>query len=232
MFSWVCWIKPDNATLNQIFGYNHGLAMGIITFDWGQIAYNNSPLPVPWWAAANVGIAMVFFYWFITPILYYTNVWYGAYMPIISRTSFDNTAKTYNVSRIINADASFNKEAYEAYSPLFISTAFAISYGLSFASITATLTHTFLYYRKQIWTQARRSLSEQPDIHARLMGVYPQVPDWWYAVIFVTMFVFGVVAIEVWNTQFPVWAFVLALLICKWRTFLSCLVMFTDMRRL
>jgi hypothetical protein len=28
------------------------------------------------------------------------------------------------------------------------------------------------------------------------------------------MFVFGVIAIEVWNTQFPVWAFVLALIIC------------------
>ena len=64
------------------------------------------------------------------------------------------------------------------------STTFAISYGLSFASITATLMHTFLYYRKQIWTQARRSMSEQADIHARLMSVYPQVPEWWYACIF------------------------------------------------
>ncbi len=28
------------------------------------------------------------------------------------------------------------------------------------------------------------------------------------------MFGFGVIAIEVWDTDFPVWAFVLALLIC------------------
>ncbi len=28
------------------------------------------------------------------------------------------------------------------------------------------------------------------------------------------MFVFSVIAIEVWNSQFPVWAFVLALLVC------------------
>lgn len=27
------------------------------------------------------------------------------------------------------------------------------------------------------------------------------------------MFVFGVISVEVWNTEFPVWAFVLALLI-------------------
>jgi uncharacterized membrane protein YhaH (DUF805 family) len=30
----------------------------------------------------------------------------------------------------------------------------------------------------------------------------------------VAMFMSGIVAIEVWNTQFPVWAFVFALLIC------------------
>jgi hypothetical protein len=103
---------------------------------------------------------------------------------MVSSHSFDNTGAQYKVSNIINADSSFNIEAYKAYSPLFLSASFAIAYGLSFASITATLTHTYLYYRKQIWTQARRSLSEQPDIHARLMSVYKEVPDWWYWTIF------------------------------------------------
>lgn len=105
-------------------------------------------------------------------------------MPISSRGSFDNTGHAYNVTRITNPDTTFNQEEYDAYSPLFISTTFAISYGLSFASITATLTHAFLYFRKQIWTQARRAMHEQPDIHARLMAHYPQVPEWWYAIIF------------------------------------------------
>ncbi len=101
-----------------------------------------------------------------------------------SSRSFDNTGNPYNVSRVINDDATFNLDAYRAYSPLFISATFAISYGLSFASITSTLTHTLIYYRKQIWNQTRRSLSEQPDIHARLMSVYKGVPDWWYLIIF------------------------------------------------
>jgi hypothetical protein len=38
----------------------------------------------------------------------------------------------------------------------------------------ATLTHAFLYFRKQIWTQSHRALHEQPDIHAHLMSGYPQ----------------------------------------------------------
>ena len=44
--------------------------MGVLTFDWGQIAYNTSPLPIPWWAMANVGVTIVFFFWFLLPILY------------------------------------------------------------------------------------------------------------------------------------------------------------------
>ena len=102
---------------------------------------------------------------------------------MVASGSFDNTGSPYNVTAIINDDSTFNLEAYQAYSPLFISATFALSYGLSFASITSALTHTLLYYRKQIWNQARRSLSEQPDIHARLMSVYKGVPEWWYLTI-------------------------------------------------
>jgi OPT family small oligopeptide transporter len=212
-FSWVTWIAPQNTTIAQLFGYVHGLGMSVITFDWAQITYVVNPLATPWWAEANVFGGFVFFFWFLTPILHFTNTWFSEFMPVSSRTSYDNTGNTYNVTRILNPDNTFNQEAYENYSPLFLSTTFAMSYGLSFASITATLMHTFLYFRKQIWTQARRSIHEQPDIHSRLMSRYPQVPEWWYACIFVAMFAVGVVSIEVWPTEMPVWAFVLALLI-------------------
>ncbi|TCD71650.1 hypothetical protein EIP91_007397 [Steccherinum ochraceum] len=212
-FNWVCWIAPNNIVVNQLFGYSSGLGMSLITFDWSQIAYIGSPLATPWWAEANIAVGFVFFFWIVTPIIYYTNTWFSQFMPISSRTSFDRFGKSYDVQQIINPDATLNVAKYEAYSPLFLSTTFAISYGLSFASITATLTHTLLYFRKTIWVQSRRSMSEQPDIHARLMSRYRQVPEWWYAIIFVSMFVFGIITIEVWPTQFPVWAFVLALVI-------------------
>jgi OPT oligopeptide transporter protein len=69
-FSWACWIAPNNAKVNQLFGVNHGLAMGMLTFDWGQISFANNPLPTPWWVAANTGLCIAFFYWFLVPILY------------------------------------------------------------------------------------------------------------------------------------------------------------------
>jgi len=58
----------------------------------------------------------------------------------------------------------------------------------------ATLTHAFLYFRKQIWAQSRRALHEQPDIHARLMSRYPQGKR--FCIIFKSLS-----ATDVW--QFP-----------------------------
>ncbi|KAG1865655.1 OPT oligopeptide transporter protein-domain-containing protein [Suillus tomentosus] len=212
-FSWVTWIWPHDPVVSQLFGYVHGMGMSVITFDWAQIAYNGSPLAMPWWATANVIVGFVLFYWIATPILYFKNTWYSLYMPISSRTSFDNTQHAYNVTRILTSEDTFNATAYKEYSPIFIPAAFVMSYGLSFASITATIVHCFIHFRKQIWYQARRSLREQADIHARLMSRYPQVPDWWYLSLFTLMFALGVVSIEIWPTEMPVWAFVIALLI-------------------
>ena len=73
-FSWVCWIAPNNSKVNQLFGTFHGLSFGLLTFDWGQITFNGSPLPVPWWAAANIGLTVVFFYWFLVPVLYVSSI--------------------------------------------------------------------------------------------------------------------------------------------------------------
>ena len=183
-FNWVCWLAPRNVVVNQLFGYYTGLGMSLVTFDWSQIAYIGSPLATPWWASANVAFGFVLFFWLIVPLLYYTDTWHAKFMPMSTRTSYDNTGATYDVGRILTPEATLDIDKYKAYSPLFLSTSFAISYGLSFAAITATIMHTILYFRKQIWIQSRRSLSEQQDIHARLMSRYPQVSDWWYTAIF------------------------------------------------
>lgn len=63
-----------NRLVNQLFGSTNGLGFGIFTLDWSQIAYIGSPLVIPWWAEVNVIVGFAFFFWFLGPILYYTNV--------------------------------------------------------------------------------------------------------------------------------------------------------------
>jgi OPT family small oligopeptide transporter len=175
-----------------------------------------SPLSTPWWAEANIFFGFVVFYWIITPILYYTNVWYAQYMPVSSLNAYNNKGEVYNVTKVIDKNsslASLDLEAYRAYSPLYLPVAFAMSYGLSFLAITATVTHALIHFWRPIKLQFKRSLQEQPDIHARLMSVYPQVPEWHYMCIFAVTFTFACLAITLWPTGMPIWALVIALLV-------------------
>lgn len=60
-----------------------------------------------------------------------------------------------------------------------------MSYGLSFASITAVIVYTYLHNRKTIWSQYMNSTSEKPDIHMKLMAKYREAPTSWYMSLFV-----------------------------------------------
>lgn len=212
MFNWVCWIWPRSGVVNNLFGYNHGLGMGFVTFDWSMISYTGSPLVTPWWAEANVFASLIVIYWIIAPILYYKNVFFSRYMPISAPWSFDNTGAVYNSTRVI-IDGEFSPEAFREYSPLYISTVFALSYGLSFAALTAITVHTVLWYRHDIMRQFRSSLRDETDVHARLMQAYPEVPQLWYFSMGLVAFVLGIITIEVWDTKLPVWAYLISLLV-------------------
>lgn len=83
-----------------------------------KTAYIGSPLVVPAWAILNITASLVFWIYIVSPALYYSNTWQSAYLPIQSNSIFDNTEKTYNVSKVIEKahDFTFNETKYEAYS--------------------------------------------------------------------------------------------------------------------
>ena len=54
-------------------------------------------------------------------------------------------------------------------------------------------------------------MKDEKDIHSRLMARYPDIPHWWFAVIFVVTFILGAVTIEVYDTKMPFWAYILTL---------------------
>lgn len=213
-FSFPTWIAPNNVIVNQVFGVSTGLGLIPITFDWNQISsYFGSPLIPPAGAIASILLSMVLIFWIAVPAIHYSNTWYAQYLPLSSSSSYDRFGQTYNVSKIIDkATLTFDKAAYLEYSPLFLSTTFAISYGLSFAAMFATLVHTALFHGKDIINQFKRK--EKPDVHMRLMrDNYKEVPEWWFLAVFLIFFALSVVTIRCWNTEMPVYALIIALLI-------------------
>jgi len=213
VFSWICWIAPNNVALNQVFGIASGLGMSVLTFDWTEISWIGSPFWVPWWAEVHIFAGFVMFYWILTPILYYTNTWSFAHFPMFGSQPYDRFGHTYKVSQVLTAQDTFNMTAYEEYSPLYLPAAFAMTYLLAFALSTCVIVHTLLYHGRTLLNGFKRFRLEDDDIHLKLMQNYPEVPDWWYGTVFVFFFCLAIVAAEVWNTGMPVWALLLSVLL-------------------
>ena len=156
-------------------------------------------------------VAFLFWFWFITPILYFTNTWSSAYFPIVSSQTFTNTGQPYDIMQIVT-DGLFDVQKYRNYSPVFLSAALALNYALSFAAITAVITHTYLWYGRDILKQLRTNVKDEKDIHSRLMSRYSDIPHWWFGAIFVFTFILGAVTITVYDTNMPFWAYIFSII--------------------
>lgn len=211
-FAFVTWIRPQNAVINQLFGASTGLGLIPLTFDWNQIAgYVGSPLIPPASALFTILLSMVTIFWIVVPAVHYSGVWYGPYLPISDSSSYDRFQQIYNVSRIVDKNLTFLPEEYKNYSPIFLSTTFAISYGMSFAAITSVVTHTLCFHAKDIYNQLKNQ--KKQDVHNRLMKAYKECPFWWYLITFVIFLVFAIVSMRCWNTEMPIYSLFIALLI-------------------
>ncbi|KAI0024769.1 OPT oligopeptide transporter protein-domain-containing protein [Xylariomycetidae sp. FL0641] len=211
IFAFATWMAPRNPVVNQLFGGTTGLSLLPITFDWTQIAgFVGSPMIPPWHAIANTLIGCVLFYVISCAFLHYNGAWYAPYLPMSDAETYDNTGSSYNVTRILTPEYRLDESAYQNYSPLFISTTFAMSYGLSFAAISALVAYTYLYHRKTIWAQYKNSTTEKPDIHMKLMRKYPEAPSWWYTGLFLGVLGLSLVSVLFYPTNLTWWAFLLA----------------------
>ncbi|KAJ6121219.1 hypothetical protein N7523_005499 [Penicillium sp. IBT 18751x] len=214
VFAFVTWIKPNNVIINQLFGGATGISLIPISFDWSIISgYVTSPMISPWFAIANTLIGMVAWFWILTPALHYTNVFYGKFLPMSDSNSYDNTGGVYNVTRILTSEYTFDLAKYESYSPLFLSTTFALCYGLSFAGLAAVIVHVSLFHGKEIWHRMRAAGQKHEDIHSRLMAKYDSVPVWWYVIVLVIMTAIGLAVVLSYPTNMSWWAFFVSLII-------------------
>ena len=218
VFAIVTWIKPNNVVLNQLFGGWTGLSLIPITFDWTQVTgYLSSPLVSPWHAIVNLVIGLIIFVWFTALGLHYSGHWYAAFLPISDSDAYDNTGAVYNVSRILTPEFTLDLAAYQSYSPLFLSTTFALLYGLSFAAISSVIFHTLLFNGPEIYARLKSSTADEEDIHNRMMRKYPDAPNWWYMVILVVMIGISLATALAYDTHLSWWAFLIAIAIaCAW----------------
>ncbi|KAL7610956.1 hypothetical protein Lser_V15G10071 [Lactuca serriola] len=212
--SWVCWIFPSSIMAQQIGSGLHGLGIGAIGLDWSSIsAYLGSPLASPWFATANVAAGFFMVMYIITPLAYWFNLYNAKNFPFFSDGLFTADGQEYNITAIIDENFHFDNDAYQKEGPLYLSTFFAMTYGVGFAALSSMVVHVFLFHGSEIWEQSRSSFKDRKmDIHTKLMSKYRQVPEWWFWCILVVNISLTVFACEYYNDQLqlPWWGVILA----------------------
>jgi OPT family oligopeptide transporter len=163
---------------------------------------------------ANTLIGMVLWFWIVTPAIHYSGLFYFKYLPISDSGSYDNTGNSYQVANILTPEFTFDAEKYKKYSPLFLSTTFTLSYGLSFAGIIAVILHTALFHGPDLWARFRAvNGMEEEDVHSRLMSRFKSVPLWWYGVVTLIMIGMALGVTQGYPTHLSWWAFFISLII-------------------
>lgn len=148
--SFVCWIWKDSVTAQQIGSGLKGLGIGSFGLDWATVAaFLGSPLATPAFSIFNTLVGFIITVYVLLPITYWTNAYNAKRFPLITADVFDSDGKHYNISRILDPKTfSINYDEYDNYSKINLSVFFTYTYGLSFATLMASLTHAFLFYGK------------------------------------------------------------------------------------
>lgn len=148
--SWVCWAWPNSVLAHQLGSGLHGLGIGAFTFDWATIgSYLGSPLASPWFATANVAAGFFLILYVLTPIAYWSNIYNAKTYALFSSHLFTAQGERYITDAVINnATFSLDINKYNNYGRMHLSTFFAMTYGVGFATLTATVSHVAIFYGK------------------------------------------------------------------------------------
>ena len=148
--SWVCWVFSKSVTAQQLGSGMRGLGLGAFTLDWSTVSsFLFSPLISPFFATVNIFFGYVFFVYLIMPVAYWGfNLYNAKTFPIFSSHLFMSNGTKYDIPSIVNSQFQLDKHAYEERGKVNLSIFFALTYGFSFATIAATITHVGLFYGK------------------------------------------------------------------------------------
>ncbi|XP_043692383.1 oligopeptide transporter 1-like [Telopea speciosissima] len=214
--SFICWIWPNSITAHQIGGGVQGLGLLSFGLDWNVVSsFLDSPLAFPAYSIICSLVGAFLALYVAVPIVYWTNAFEAKRFPIFSSHTFDESGNHYDVTRILNQETlTFDQQAYDSYSKVYLSIIFAFTYGTSFAALAATVSHVALFNGRSIWRQMRSSIQDKyGDVHNRLMKNYVSVPQWWFYTIFVVVLPFAIFTCEGFGgkLQLPYWGVLLAI---------------------
>ncbi|KAI8831019.1 OPT oligopeptide transporter protein-domain-containing protein [Chytriomyces cf. hyalinus JEL632] len=209
-----------------------GAGMGFlsITFDWSLYTSVYFPITTPLWAILNQFIGSYLLLWIVVPLCWWFNAFGGDRLvgadtiygfALNSPYLYDKNGSYVDNRNLVMQDPSntanlmLNQQFYDSLKPFYITTAFAMQYVTAFVVFVAAIVHVSLWYGRDIWHRFRATMRDldSEDIHAQLMDVYPDVPDWWYYSILLVTAVMGIAVCQFGGFDLPWWGVILAILL-------------------
>lgn len=153
-----------------------GMGLGVLSFDFLQILIGaglGNVLVVPFVYTLNKFASCVLYLYILTPIFSTNNIFNRPDLTLnaATRSKFSDgthftvqpTSKLFNGTGFeLNPRTLFNPktydldlEKYERIKPIYITDLFALNYFSSFMTLTAMMTHIFLWHGKKIATQLK-----------------------------------------------------------------------------
>lgn len=214
-FNWMTWIDPQNWNLAAITGTFYGLGLNPIpTFDWNIINFNYA-LIIPFYSQLNQYIGTLLGFFAIIGVCW-TNKYWAGYIPINSSSLYTNKATVYDVKAVVNEKSLFDQEKYMQVGPPYYSAANLVLYGAFFAIYPFAIIYecfinftpmkdALLNLGKSLKNFRRSTFEGFDDPHTNMMKKYKEVPDWVFLVVLVVSLVLGIICVQVYPAQTPVW---------------------------
>ncbi|KAL7416455.1 OPT-domain-containing protein [Mrakia frigida] len=212
-FNWITWINPTSVAVMAVFGTISGVGLNPLpTFDW-NIFSGSLVIVYPFFATLNGFIGMLI----SAPIIlavWYTNLFDTAYFPMSDNVTMilDQETKRLDVAQ------------YEAYSKPYMAASNLVLYAAFFAIYTATVVHTVLYHRAEIYNgfkiayksirAGEKGNASFLDWHNRAMMRYPEVPEWWFLTATVIAIILGVIGLTAYPTESSVSCIFFGIALC------------------
>ncbi|KAK3821392.1 MAG: OPT oligopeptide transporter protein-domain-containing protein [Benniella sp.] len=212
-FDWLCWINPFNMDFWALFSSISGAGIFSLSFDWTSVGGPTMYLPL----AAQLCFygGMILNYWIILPIMWMTNTLGTKTIgrPLTSGLFFED-GKPFSIKDVLNQDFTLNETLYEAGPPANMAPMYALTFLVSFIALAGCCSHVACFHGAEIWRNWKRAVgSEEEDIHTKMMKIYPEVPQLWYAIFYIIMAALACVVCEVYGTQLPWYGLLLALFV-------------------
>ncbi|CEH13062.1 Sexual differentiation process protein ISP4 [Ceraceosorus bombacis] len=180
--SLLCLFNNESRSMRILGSGMKGFGLLNFSLDWTAVGAAG-PLYTPLWAALNYYAGIMGAMFVVMPCLYFLVGEHGfwdaqKFDAPLGAGLYGGDYKKFNVSSVLDSKNMLDPTKWKQNSPLLLTPWFALSYGISFATLTSMITHVVLWHRKDIMKAIFAPPGE--DIHNRLMKAYQPVPKSWY----------------------------------------------------